>query len=420
MSEFSSRINAASPPVFERLKSAKPGFVREQLSLVDEAISNARDAAIAALRARVARVLLSPDGLLFATNRIESLRERVERAYAVGEGAQALITRVPEPALPAGVDAAALSDRDIDGAFEDAERLSILEQQVGGPLAALLEGSDAISTESLAGRVFEISSRAVKDVAAAYLATVQVPAEEIGNRVNRLEPFALFTAEWSATDGSRNTQRLDMIGAPDHMESRREQIKRSIEPSRREDFEFAFLPDPDRIMLTGQLHGYPLFALAEVFECKHAFEAGSPIERSLRFTLQEPAARRWDIMPVSSEDAMRWFSLALALKRVQSRGQQYRVFGSDGSEISDLGPPVEDPAIRRKEARMVFADGGLAAAMAHEISMRSAKDGDDWLRNALKQWVDDEETRAANAEYPSEFRSDLERVKSYYRSIQFS
>ena len=420
MSDFSSKANEAAPPVFERFKTAKPGYVREQLALVDNAIATAREAAVAGLRLRVARVLLGPDGLPATQNRIDSLRQRVERAYATAEGAQAMISRVPEPAVPAGVDPTALNDRDIDNAFENETRLQILEQQIRAPLASLLEGNDAITTETLSARLLDISSRAVKEVAAAYLATVQVPAEEIGTRVNRLEPFALFTAQWSATSGSRETHRLDMIGAPDHMESRREQIKRAIDPMRRENFEFAFLPDPDRIMLTGQVHGYPLFALAEVAECKHAFDAGAPVERSLRFTLPEPAARRWDIMPLTSDDAMRSFSLALALRRVQSRGQQYRIFASDGTEISDLGPPNEDPASRRKEARVVFADGGLAATIAHEISMRTAKDGDEWLRNALKQWLDEEEGRAANPEYPAEFRADLDRVKNYYRSIQFS
>lgn len=420
LTAFSTRVNELSPPLLEKLKSEKPGYVREQLAAVEDAISAARDAAVRTLRARVANALLSPDGLSSVRHRIEMLRDRVERAYAGVDGATVIIERQVEPTPPAGTETMAVTDQRADAAFEEAERLISMDQQAARLLAPLLAGNDPLAQDVLAQRVWDVAHSVVGESAAAYLASIPISPAAIGSRVNQLEPFALFTAMWSSTEGSRRTHRLDLIGVPAHLKEQEPAIKRAIEPARRSDPEIVEHADPDRIIMTGQLHGYPLFALAEVGECKQAHEATPALEQSLRFTLPEPDAHRWDLMPMSSDDAARWFSLAIALGHVRRDLQRYG-FRRDGADTPvPFGEPADDPSLARRSARDAFVDSGYATLVAREVELRAAKEGNAWLQNALKGWLEDEEPKASQAGYPEEFRADIQRVRSFYNSIQFS
>jgi hypothetical protein len=204
------------------------------------------------------------------------------------------------------------------------------------------------------------------------------------------------------------------------MKSQEAEILRSILPERRSDPEIVEHADPDRLMMTGQVHGYPLFALAEVLECKRAHDSNPALEQNLRFTLPELEARRWDVMPMSSDDAARSFALALALQRVRRDLQRYAYTpGGTASSAVPIGDASSDPGEARRSARDAFGESGYAALLSREIEHRAAREGNQWLLDALKKWLEEEEQRAAAPDYPEEFRTDLDRAKSYYRSIQF-
>lgn len=420
LTEFSTRINALTPSVIERMRSARPSFVRQQLEIVEDGINAAREAAVAVLRSRIAAQLLAADGLPVIRHRVELLIERAERTLAVAEGASVVISRSPEPVLPAGLGAFAVTDDRSDAAFHEPERLETLDQQAKAQLATLIEGKEQITAEMLAERLLRSAKKVVGDAAKAYLATLRIPAATVGDRINQLEPFALFTSRWSSTDGSRKIQRLDLIGLPDHMREQRDAVLAAIDPGRRSSAEIAEHADPDRLMMTGQVHGYPLFALAELAECKAAHDATPALEQSLRFTLPELEARRWDVMPMSSDDAARWFSLALSLKRVRRDLQRYGYIAGENGVSVPLGDARDDPSEARRNAREAFADSGYAAVLSRDVEVRVSRDGNAWLRNALKQWLDEQEPQVEQPDYPQEFRTDVERVRNYYRSIQFS
>jgi hypothetical protein len=416
-SEFARRVNELSPSALERFRSAKPGLVRKQASLVEDAISGAQQAAVAALRGRAATSLLAQDGLSSVRSRIEQLRERVERAYAVAEGANAYLERVREPALPPGTDAGELTDDRGDLAFEEPERITILEQQAKAPLTRLLEGNEPLTSDTLAARLYELANRVSKDPVDAFLATIPMSPRSVGERVNQLEPFVLFTGQWRSTDGARRTARLDLIGVPGRVKAQENEIRAGIEPLRRGDAQIIDHGDPDRVIMTGQTHGFPLFALSEVAECKHAFDAMPGLEQNLRFTLPEPEARRWDITPMSNEEAPKWFALALALKRIKREMQRYGFVQGEGVPVP-LGQPSENPETARQNARNAFADSGYAAMVSREIEVRASKEGNEWLKGALRQWIEEEEPRTTSPDYPAAFRSDFDQVTRFYQSIQ--
>lgn len=419
LADFANRANALSPSVFERLRAAKPGLVRNQASLVETAIADARQAAVAALRGRLSNAVLAQDGVSSVRNRVEQLRERVDRAYAVTEGAQSNIERRPEPLVPPGTDGGELTDERGDLAFQEPQRIGVLDQQARTHLATLLEGNEPLTADTLGQNLYDVAYKVVKEAVDAFLAAIPISPSSVGERVNQLEPFVLFTGQWRATDGARRLARLDLIGVPGRIKAQEAEIRACIEPSRRLQAEIIDHGDPDRVIMTGQTHGFPLFALAEVAECKHAYDGMPGLEQNIRFTLPEQEARRWDITPMSSDEAPKWFSLALALKRVNREMQRYGYVHGGGIQ-SPLGEQSENPESARRSARDAFVESGYSATFSREIQLRVSREGNnEWLKRELRQWLDDEEVHVTKQEYPMEFLADFDRVKSYYRSIQF-
>src|SRR5690606_25896930 len=106
-----------------------------------------------------------------------------------------------------------------------------------------------------------------------------------------------FTAERNTRPESREVERLWLIGLPESMTGQQGAVRERLTVGRRTEAQIVRHQDEERVILTVQRHGFPLYALAETQECRRAFQESNPGDRILQFVFPEGAVRQWDLVP---------------------------------------------------------------------------------------------------------------------------
>lgn len=416
IAEFSRKVSAVKPSLLEKFTSDKDNYLREQQDLIEDAIQAARAAAVNEARARLARLVLDDGGLIAADRHAVHLLGIIEQANAVRESAAGLVAQIVEPKLPAGMDAGLVTDELVDAEFDSGDRLTTFEASAKGQISKLLLDASNFSTgDALCTAMFSIADRVVAEAKDAFLRSVPPSPEVIGERVNRMEPFILFSEQWSASRGSRKSSYMHLVGGPQSMLDKKKAILEQVDPARRNDVDFVPLEDPDQVIMTCQLHGFPLFAITELERCRAAFIATSAHERALRFAQPDVLQSGWDLQPLNEEEGGRLFAVGLALGTIRRSGQGYLFVSTTGATTA-LGAEDGDRDAARRGARAAFIDS-FAVTLQLALTDRLKREGNDVVSAALRTWLDAEEVRQAEEGYPGEFRSDLDRVRRYYKSI---
>lgn len=406
------------------LLESKSAFVRRQIDAIGAALSEAEDDWQRELWGQVADELEDPALLPLVRRRLDEKREYLDRVSVWLPSVATGISRIPEPGIPAGMALESMSDPAIDEAIADPMRRERVDQFLRQEISAVLGGTTE-SAEELLESILHLCVRAVRPVAEDFLVNTRIPAAEIGDRLNQLSPLAVFTAEWRAVEGTPQfpePQRLWLIALPEHVAASKEAIVSKLSPEHR-DTQFVPTQGDDRVVMTTQFHGFPLFALAETAECRRAFDQSDLRGRALRFTL--PEAKEWQLEPVGPEEACQWFAIALATERVVRRGREYRYISdarSNGQVVDQLlAEESEEPAEARRRARDAFLSAGLATEVRHYTLSGIDRDGgNQTLYARLIDWCKRQEAAAVTnpSAFPDEFATDVERVRKYAESIR--
>jgi hypothetical protein len=396
------------------LLNSQQKFSGAQRQLVIDAAEAARASWARAVRARLAENAQGRlPGVLLA---IDDRRERVQRMLNALEGATAIVQRRREPELPPGVGVRSVTDAEIDAAFEDAgrpARLDVAMQQTLGPMSDI---SDA-RPEIVADRVFEASTQAVLQVAPSYLQTLSIPAEEIARRLDHASPLAVFTAAWPAQPYAREVEKLSLIGLPASMRDQADQVRERLSPSHRQHAQVIPHSDEDRVVITVQDHGFPLYALQEAGECKRAFDTAPNDQKQLCFVQPERDVRTWDYSPVAPQEAQQWFALALATGRIRRAGQSYMYNAGRTTSVDATLGSDPDPVAARQAARDAFLASGHSSEVKSLVNARLESEGNVPLYRDLEKWVKEQEGFRSNGNYPADFAQEIELVREYMNSI---
>jgi len=395
-------------------------FAQRQRELVIDALEQARAEWQRSLRSQVAGRAL--DILPSVSAKLRQLRERIDGARAVIGAAASVIEGQPEPGLPPGSAGGTVSDAQIAAAFADAARLERMELKVGPHLKALLGGA-GLTAEDLAQRILEAAHDAVRVVVREYLGSLDIPAETVAQRLERLSPLAVFRQDFQATQDYSEVRKLWLVGLPESSTGKKEGVKGFLSPEVRQITDFVALTDENRVVMTVQHHGFPLFGLAEMSECARSFQESSSVDRVLRYVFPDAELRKWGILPLEAGQAKRWFAVALAVGSIAKRGTSY--FYNDNGVSSDpndvdnlLLASNDDKNAARQQARDSFLGAGFAAEVEMVCQARMHQEGNSPLCDQLGKWVQSQEEKAGQADYPAEYRYDVEQVKVYLQAIR--
>ena len=396
------------------LLNSQQKFSSAQRQLVIDAAEAARSAWARAVRARLAENAQGRlPGVLLA---IDERRERAQRMLTALEGASAIVQRRREPELPPGVGTRSVSDAEIDAAFEEAGRPARLDSALQPLLGLVFEAADP-RPETIADRLFAASNQAVLQVAPAYLQTLSIPAEEIARRLDQSSPLAVFTAAWPAQPYAREVEKLSLIGLPESMRAQENHVRERLSPAQRQHTQLIPHGDEDRVVITVQDHGFPLYALQETGDCKRAFEAGTNDQKQLCFVQPDREVRTWDYSPVAPQEAQQWFALALATGRIRRAGQSYMYNAGRSTSLDAALGSDPDPVTARQVARDAFLASGHSSEIKTLVNARLEAEGNVPLYRDLEKWVAEQESFRANGHYPADFTREIELVREYMNSI---
>lgn len=406
------------------LLETKAAYTRRQADAITTALSEGEADWQREIWSQIAEELEDPALLSLVRRDLDLRRQYLDRVSAWLPTVATEISRIPEPSMPAGMALESMSDEAIEDAIQDPERLERVEQFLRQDIGTVLAGATG-DADLLVAAILRLCTRAVRPVAEDFLANTRIPAGEISARLNDLSPLAVFTAEWRALEGTPQfpePQRLWLIALPDHMGASKEEILSKLPPQHR-DTQFVPTRGDDRVVMTTQHHGFPLFALAELTECRRAFDESDMRGRVLRFTM--PEAKEWRIEPLDPGEACLWFAVALATGRVMRRGREYRYISdsrANGQVVDQLlDEGCEDPAEARRRARDAFVAAGLATDVQRGIQSEIDRDGgNSALYARLIEWCEKQEAAAAAnpADFPGEFLVDVRRVRRFAESIR--
>lgn len=417
--DFAERVHGVKRGLLQR----KDGYARDLGLEATQAMGAASLSWERTLWTRVLDRLNDATNLPLLRAHLERRRDHVERLRALVQSAAARIHAMPEPAVAAGMDAA-ISDAEMDAAYDSPERQERLEVFAREHVGVLLN-AEALTPESVADALLDVARRAVQHVAADFVAGTQIRSELVAERLDRLQPLAVFTGEWDAlTQGglAERPQRVALLGLPERMaeeEERQKDIIGRLHVPNRETTPVGIAED-DRVLMLAQHHGFPLFALAEMSDCRRAFEADAA-SRELRFTLPEQEARRWSVEPTGAEESSQWFAVAIALGSIRQDpirgGYVYTDGGNGGERVLTRGD--RDPERAREQARDEFLRQGLGDVFQSSLGRELANGGVP-LYERLQQWLARETDRASDHAYPAAFRSDIAEVQKFAESIRWS
>lgn len=389
-------------------------YASTQRQLVIDAAESARAAWQKAIRARIAeQVVVRVPSLLSA---VDELREETQVALDLIENAIARMRRRRDPEPPPASGQRSVSDEDIDTAYSVAGRPERLRSAVERELQELLTGQ-RMTAEVLEERVWGSAHSAVLQVAPEYLQTISIPAADIARRLDSSSPLAVFTSVWPAQPYSRDVDPLWLIGLPPSMQSQRGAVEAALSAANREKTQIVPLGDEDRVVITVQNHGFPLYALQESADCKRAYETATADQRVLAFVQPEDPVRTWDLMPVSPLENHRLFALAMALGKIRRAGQSYlyRQDGAGGMDI-DLGSSP-DPVAARQAARDAFLSAGYGSLVRQAIDQRVRREGNAPLHAALSEWLKQQEQFERDPAFPSDFGREVTAVREFLTTI---
>jgi len=412
---FAAAISACKKGLLEK----PDAFAQRQRELVIDALEQARAEWQRALRSQVASRAL--DILPSVSAKLRQLRERIDGARAVAGAAASLIEGQPEPGLPPGSAGGTVSDAQIAIAFADTARLERMELKVGPHLKVLLVGA-SVTAEDLAERIHAAALDAVRIVVREYLGSLDIPAETVAGRLERLSPLAVFRPDFQATQDYVEVRKLWLVGLPESSVGKKEAVKGFLSPEIKQIADFVPLTDENRVVMTVQHHGFPLFGLAEMSECARSFQESSPVDRVLRYVFPDTELRKWGVLPLEAGQAKRWFAVALAIGSIAKRGTSY-FYNNKGvsADPNDVGNLLlagnDDKNAARQEARDSFLGNGFAAAVEVVCQARMHQEGNSPLCEQLRTWIRAQEERAGQADYPAEYRYDLDQVKTYLQAI---
>jgi hypothetical protein len=408
--DFAQNVQAHKKGLLDRQEK----FAGEQRQLVIDAAEAARSAWARAVKARLAESTQSRLPAILVA--LEGMRDRLQQAIIALDAAAAVVSRRREPELPPGVGIRSVSDSEIDTAFEAAGRPEKLAAAVEGLLGSLLE-SNEVRPETLADRVLDAANQAVLQIAPRYLQTLSIPAEEIAKRVDHSSPLAVHTPDWTSQPYARDVERLWLIGLPASMREQTSQVRDRLSPANRQYAQILPHNDEDRVVITVQEHGFPLYSLQEIADCKRAYEAATNDQKQLCFVQPEREVRHWDFMPAAPQEALQWFALALATGRIRRAGQSYMYNAGKPTSVDIALGTAPDPVEARQAARDAFLSSGHASEMKLLINSRLEVEGNSSLYRELESWVREQESFRSKPNYPADFAREIEVVRSYMNSI---
>jgi hypothetical protein len=408
--DFAQNVQAHKKGLLDRQEK----FAGEQRQLVIDAAEAARSAWARAVKARLAESTQSRLPAILVA--LEGMRDRLQQAIIALDAAAAVVSRRREPELPPGVGIRSVSDSEIDTAFEAAGRPEKLDAAVEGLLGSLLE-SNEVRPETLAERVLDAANQAVLQIAPRYLQTLSIPAEEIAKRVDHSSPLAVHTPDWTSQPYARDVERLWLIGLPASMREQTSQVRDRLSPANRQYAQILPHNDEDRVVITVQEHGFPLYSLQEIADCKRAYEAATNDQKQLCFVQPEREVRHWDFMPAAPQEALQWFALALATGRIRRAGQSYMYNAGKPTSVDIALGTAPDPVEARQAARDAFLSSGHASEMKLLINSRLEAEGNSSLYRELESWVREQESFRSKPNYPADFAREIEVVRSYMNSI---
>jgi len=442
LDEIRRRVDTMQASVAERARKAAPDWLGVLLGEIGKAkgvfeskdsyARRLQDASLRAvgeaelvwekmLAATLARALDDYSGIPALREHIDARRERVEALQAWLGSVAPRITRMPLPELAPGT-GAALTDQDIDEAYETGERRSRLRHFVRDHVNTLF--ADTVSSaEELTRALHSMALQAVSSVADDFIASTDIRQEQIAERLARLQPLAVFSPEWNALTlggGVSPPRRILLVGLPSHMVGKVEAIRRSL-PIEARDAQFEQIGNEDRVLMFTQHHGFPLFALAEIEQCRRAF-SNDHAGHVLRFTMPDDEVRRWSIEPTGVMAAQQWFAIALALGRIERVGANY-VYKERTAGLGDVEHLFETSGVGRSDARQrardAFNERGFASAFEQTWPSEVRRlGGNDAVYELLQAWIRLEQERATGADFPTEFREDLDAVRRYAEQIR--
>lgn len=347
---------------------------------------------------------------------VREMQERVERVATYIEPVKTLVAQRHEPTLADGARLGALSDSEIDEAFEDGDRAERLQREAAGQLEELLELS-TVSVEALEEVVWRVCGVAVMKLSDEYLKNVTIPSEQVTDRLGELYPLAVYEPSWEANPAQNEVERLRFLGLPEASMDQEPEIASKLPARIRSETEFVGHADPDRVVMTVQDHGFPLFALAEAGKLHLAFDDLSSSEKNLCFVLPEQEARNWSFLPEGAAESKKLFGLAFVLGLIKKVGPRL-VFNSGGSGAVDtvLGE-AQDPAQGLQNALDEFLAGGYSTEV--KATLREAEEADTTdLHTRCREWVEGHRGRESAPDYPEVMRDIVDRVEKYTESIR--
>ena len=411
MTDFVERIGSTR----RGLLQSKSQFTQAQQQLVIDALEAARRAWIEQLRARVAAQ--TDDQLPTVLAQVRDLRARVDQIGALVDTASVEISRIREPVTAPGVAMHTVTDADVDEAFAEANRLEAMDVAARDMLRNLV-GDKRLDADEFRNRIVDAATHAVRAVAPEYLQRLSIPAEVIADRVNRLSPLAVFTADWSSMPDAQMVEELYLVGIPESMAGKQKTVHDQVAADQRQQVQILTHQDEERVVMTAQNHGFPLFALAEIQKCRQAFTDSEAVTRSLRFVLPEESVRSWEVLPLGAREARIQFALSLALGNVRRAGQSYVFNAGDSRSVDVPLASAPDPVEARQRARDEFLRAGYASQIKSALDSRVLNEGNKPLYDELGRWIDEQEQLAADPDYPAKFQQDIESVREYRKSIR--
>ena len=415
LGEFGSRLKGVKSGIFQRAASHAANVSNEAVS----AVGTAKLVWERALWNSLLRSLDDATGLPLLRTQLEQHRRELEEIRALLPNVAASIESDPGPQVASGMPMA-ISDSEADAAFDITERQERLHVFAREQMAGVLEARPA-NVEGIGVALRQLAAHAVHHVAEDFLASSQIRPEQVAERMDRLQPLAVFTPQWNAlTNGAvPPPQRLSVLGLPSRLavEEQTSGAIRTRLQGQSLDPTIVDTGESDRVLMIAQHHGFPLFALAELEQCRQAYNA-DPASKALRFTLPEDEARRWSVEPASASESVRWFAVALALGQIRyDAGLGGYVFESDALGRRELCHGESSAERSRQVARDEFLRQGLSDQVQHALGRAKSNLVD--VRQRLDAWLTTEQQRATDAAYPEAFREDLREVGLFLESIRW-
>lgn len=407
--EFAQKVNGHK----KGLLGSAAQFANLQRQMVIDAAERARESWRLAIRARIANQVLMQMPFILAA--VDEMRRAVQETIDLLPAAASRVAREREPEMPATGGGRHVSDEEVEAAYSDAGRPERLASVMSRQLASLVEAP--VSEQAIARRVLEGAYKAVHQVAPEYLQTLTIPADEIARRFDQSSPLAVFGAGWSAQPYYKDMDPLWLIGLPQSMAAQVDQVRSKLSAANRLKTQIVLHADEDRVVITAQNHGFPLYALQETSECKRSFDSAPADQRVMCFIQPDAAVRSWDVLPVAPQEAQQLFALAMALGKIRRAGQSY-VFRMDGG--SDFDIPLSqspDPVESRQGARDAFLSAGYGSSIKLSLDQRVKKEGNAPLYKELESWLKEQESYQTDAAFPADFKREVQAVRQYLTTI---